>query len=117
LAQLKAPGLQKGKLLNPFSALPLRLLPPPLDVGSYVGHARGVLLIHLLSQVHLHKIVLQKANSLSEALCLSASRASDVVLSACTLNTLSQASLSARVAQSTTSLTRATMLSHAAMAS
>jgi hypothetical protein len=116
LAQLKAPGLQKGKLLNPFSALPLRLL-PPLDVGSYVRHARGVLLIHLLSQVHLHKIVLQKANSLSEALCLSASRASDVVLSACTLNTLSQASLSARVAQSTTSLTRATMLSHAAMAS
>jgi hypothetical protein len=40
-----------------------------------------------------------------------------VVLSASTLNILSQASLSARVAQSTTSLTRATMLSHAATAS
>jgi hypothetical protein len=35
LAQLRTPGLQEGKLLDPFLALPLRFLPSPLSVGHH----------------------------------------------------------------------------------
>jgi hypothetical protein len=37
LAQLRTPDLQEAKLLDPFVALCLGLLPPPLGVGLNVG--------------------------------------------------------------------------------
>jgi hypothetical protein len=111
LAQLRTPGLQKGKLLNPFLTLPVGLLLPPLSVGHCIGQAPGVLLGHILSLVCLRKLALEKVNPLSET------STGVVVLFASNLNNLSQASLSARAAWSSTSLTRAAMLSHAATAS
>jgi hypothetical protein len=36
LAQPGNPSLEKGKLLNLFMTLPLRLLPPLLSIGHYI---------------------------------------------------------------------------------
>jgi hypothetical protein len=66
--------LQKGKLLDPFPALPLGLLLSLLGIGRYFEQAPGVLLSHLLSLARLRKLALEKGNPSSEALCLPVSR-------------------------------------------
>jgi hypothetical protein len=76
-------GLQKAKLHDPFMTLPLRLLLSSLGVDRCIGPAPRVLLSHLSSLVHLHKL---------------------------TLDTLSCVSLSARVTWSSASQTRAATL-------
>jgi hypothetical protein len=66
--------LQKGKVLNLFLALPLRLLPPLLGVGRCIRQALIVILGCISSLAHLRKLILEEGNSLSEALCLIANR-------------------------------------------
>jgi hypothetical protein len=44
LGTTRNPGSQNGMLLDPFLALPLKLLPPPLGVGRHIRQAQGVLL-------------------------------------------------------------------------
>jgi hypothetical protein len=63
-----------GKLLDPFPALPLGLLPPPLGIGYCIGQAPGIPLGHLSSLAHLCKLALKKYNSPSEAIYLLVSR-------------------------------------------
>jgi hypothetical protein len=66
--------LQEGKLLDLFLELPLRLLPPPLDIGRYVEQAARILLRHLLPLAAFRKLTLENSNPLSEALFIPTSR-------------------------------------------
>jgi hypothetical protein len=54
--------------------LPLGLPSPPLGIGRYVAQATGILLSHLSSLAHLHKLTLEKGNLLNKALYILASR-------------------------------------------
>jgi hypothetical protein len=74
LSQLRTLGLQKGKLLDPFLALPLELLLAPLNVGRYVRQAMRVRLGHLLSLARLYELTLEKDNPPSKHLGLPAGR-------------------------------------------
>jgi hypothetical protein len=67
MARLRAPGLQKGKLLKLLSALPLRHLPSTLSIGCHVIQAVGILLSQISDPALHHKLVLK------EALCILAS--------------------------------------------
>jgi hypothetical protein len=73
-AQLRTPGLQKGKLLKLLLALPLGFLPPPLGLSRSISQEAGVLLGHLSILTSLCKLTLEKGDFLSEALCILASR-------------------------------------------
>jgi hypothetical protein len=72
--QFKAPGLQKGELLNLFLALPLRLLQLSLGINHCVRQAPGVLLGRISILVCLRKLALEKGSPLSEVLFLPMSR-------------------------------------------
>jgi hypothetical protein len=95
MAQLRAPGLQKDELLKLLLVIPLR---------------------HLLGMAIHHKLVLKDGDLPGKAFGILASRSYAAVASASTLDTRSSGSLSARVAQPSTSLTRKAALSYAAVA-
>jgi hypothetical protein len=58
LAQLRTLGLQKGKLLNPFPALPFGLLPSMIDVGRHARQTLGVCFGSIPSLVTIRELAL-----------------------------------------------------------
>jgi hypothetical protein len=74
MAQLKASGLQKGELLKLLPALPLRYLPPTLDIGGRGIQTVGILLFKLSSSALLHKLALNKHDLLDKSFGILMSR-------------------------------------------
>jgi hypothetical protein len=116
-AQLRAPDQQKGEFLKLFPGLPLGLLPPPLSIDRCIEQAPGALLGHLSIPVRLCKLTIEKATLQTRPSTSSRVEASVTVLSTSTFDTLSHASLSTRVALSSTSLMKVLTFSHTAAAS
>jgi hypothetical protein len=56
MSQLRAMGLQKGRLLKLLLALPLKDLPLALDIGRRIKQAMGILLGQLVGPALIRKL-------------------------------------------------------------
>jgi hypothetical protein len=70
LTQLGTWGLHKGKLLNPFLALPLSILLLLVSVGHHIGQTLGFCLSRIASLACFRQLALHKGNPPSEPLGL-----------------------------------------------
>ncbi len=74
VAQLRAPGLQKGELLKLLPTLPLRRLPSMLGIGRHVRQAMGILLGQLSGPTLLRTLALKEGDLPDKALYVFMSR-------------------------------------------
>jgi hypothetical protein len=74
MAQFRTLGLQKDELLKLLLALPLRHLPPTLDIGRRVRQALGILFSQLLGLALLCKLALKESDLLDKAFYILTSR-------------------------------------------